>query len=98
MPVPQVFELVCAGTAYYFQASNTAEWVYYILDMLNKRAGEEAEANKAQMALSTSGEYSPCTTTRARMTVCLRSPPSVLVALLTSSVYDTDFATQRKQV
>ena len=56
----QVFELVCAGTPHYFQASNTAEWVYYILEMLKKRAGDEAEANKAQSALSTSGQPSHC--------------------------------------
>ena len=56
----QVFELVCAGTSHYFQASNTAEWVFYMLDMLKKRAGEEAEANKAQSALSTAGKVSCC--------------------------------------
>lgn len=56
----QVFELVCARTPHYFQASNTAEWVYYILEMLKKRAGDEAEANKAQSALSTAGAPSRC--------------------------------------
>ena len=30
-------------------------WVYYILEMLKKRAGDEAAADRAQMELSTSG-------------------------------------------
>ena len=33
------------------QAGNTAEWVFYILDMLKKRAGDEAEANRAQVCI-----------------------------------------------
>ena len=51
----QVFELVCAGTPYYFQASNAPEWMYHILNVMKKRAGDEAEANKAQNALASSG-------------------------------------------
>eukprot|EP01046_Picozoa_sp_COSAG06_P010312 COSAG06_NODE_562_length_14275_cov_28.599041_6_plen_64_part_00 len=36
-------------------------WVYYILEMLKKRAGDEAAADRAQMELSTAGNKTKLT-------------------------------------